>query len=325
MNSVLKYSFITLLILVLVESLFWGIQYSRGNSNGFLIHFENKKNEIQKVAYCETDALLGWSIARFGHFKEQNGDIVLTNSPEDTHSILIYISGGSTSDLMYDSLNWPRFLFEKCKEKKIPVTIRIAAVAGYNSGQELLKLISSDALKPDIHISYSGANEVEHPDYVSLYESEIFYDKFKQKTSFLLPNTIGFLKGLNNSKTTLKQRDLQDAFQFWKTNMNKMNQLAIGGNYTFFAVLQPVAGFRNKLPKEMPVGAKKYTKKYPLFYKKAVIQAKKEAYFIDLTDIFENENVAVFKDDCHLKQKKEQQKIADEIFKLCLSNLAKNQ
>lgn len=322
MKSILKYIALTFITLVVVESIFWYIQNKQGKAKGFLVYVERNK-AIQKVDYCETDALLGWKIKDYGKYKNENGDITLSYLAEKSEVIDIYISGGSTSDLLYDSLNWPHFLLKKFEEKKIPVTIRIGAVAGYNSGQELLKLISSDALKPDIHISYSGANEVEHPDYVSLYESEFFQNKAHPKPSFFMPNTIAFIREKTSANSNVSQRENYAPIEFWKKNMSQMAQLAKGGDYTFFAILQPVAGYRNILPKKMPDGAKRYVDLYPDFYKKATKLTRYNENFVDFSGIFEKDKKAVFKDDCHLKYKINQQKIANEIFTLCLTNLAK--
>ncbi len=324
MKTILKYIALTFITLVVLESVFWFIQNKKGKAEGFLVHIERNKG-IQKVDYCETDALLGWKIKDYGKYQHEYGDITLSYLSDGSDVIDIYISGGSTSDLLYDSLNWPNFLLKKFEEKKIPVTIRIGAVAGYNSGQELLKLISSNALKPDIHISYSGANEVDHPDYVSLYESEFFQNKAHPKPSFFMPNTIAFIREKTSVNSSVSQRENYAPIEFWNKNMRQMAQLAKGGNYTFFAILQPVAGYRNIIPKKMPVGAKRYIELYPDFYKKATKLVGDKQNFIDLSGIFEKEKQAVFKDDCHLKHKIDQQKIANEIFTLCLTNLAKKQ
>lgn len=322
MKSILKYIALTLIILVIVESIFWIIQSKKGKTEGFLVYFDSKTT-IKKVDYCETDALLGWKIKDYGKYQHENGDVILSYLAEKSEVIEIYISGGSTSDLLYDSLNWPHFLLKKFEEKNISVKIRIGAVAGYNSGQELLKLISSDDLKPDIHISYSGANEVEHPDYVSMYESEIFHNKAYPKPSFFMPNTIAFIRDKTSDNSSLSQRENYPPIEFWNKNMSQMAQFAKGGNYTFFAILQPVAGYRNVVPKKLPNGAKRYLELYPDFYKKATKITQNNQNFVDLSGIFEKEKKAVFKDDCHVKYKINQQKIANEIFKLCLINLAK--
>ena len=324
MKAILKYIALTFLTLVAVEFIYWFVQNKKGKAEGFFLYLEKNK-AIQKVDYCETDALLGWKIKDYGKHHHENGDVILSYLAEKSEVINIYISGGSTSDLMYDSLNWPHFLLKNFEVKKIPVKIRIGAVAGYNSGQELLKLISSDALKPDIHISYSGANEVEHPDYVSLYESELFQNKTHPKPSFFMPNTITFIREKTNTNSSVSQRENYAPIEFWNKNMSQMAQLAKGGNYVFFAILQPVAGFRNILPKKMPDGSKRYVDFYPDFYKKATKLTRLNQNYIDLSGIFEKEKQAVFKDDCHLKNKINQQKIANEIFTLCLTNLAKKQ
>jgi len=308
--------------LLVIESVFWLIQKKQGASNGFFFHFETKKFSSLEDPY-EIDELLGWSISNFKHFQQEEGDIILAYKTEDTNKVDIYISGGSTSDLLYDSLNWPHFLLEECKKKNIAVKIRVAAVAGYNTGQELLKLITTENYRPDIHISYAGANEVEHPGFVSFYESEIFYEKTSPKTSFFLPNTIGFLNSKMNTELSIKTRPTLSPFRFWKENIRKMNQFAIGGNYVFFAVLQPVAGFKNKKPKVLPEGTEHYIVAYPPFYKKATLLSQKQSFSVDLSGIFENEKISVFKDDCHIKYRKSQRKIAQEIMRHCILQVVK--
>ena len=61
MKSILKYIIITFIILVALESIFWFVQNKQGKAEGFLLYLKTKKG-IQKVDYCETDALLGWKI-----------------------------------------------------------------------------------------------------------------------------------------------------------------------------------------------------------------------------------------------------------------------
>lgn len=309
--------------LLVIESVFWMIQKKQGASNGFFFHLEPHKNAIQKVDYCETDPLLGWSISDFKQFQQENGDLILSFKAEAADKIDIYISGGSTSDLLYDSLNWPHYLLKECRKENIPVKIRIAAVAGYNTGQELLKLITTENYKPDIHISYAGANEIEHPDYVSLYESEIFQEKTSSKAPIFLPNTISFIRSKMNAGISIKTRQVLSPYRFWKENIFKMNQLAKGGEYVFYAVLQPVAGFRNKKPTALPKGAANYIRSYPTFYKKASLLSQKQSFILDLSGVFEKENRSVFEDDCHLKDSIGQRKIAKEIMRHCIRQVVK--
>lgn len=283
--------------------------------------------EGKHLAYNTIDPLLSWAInpaaIEAQGYKTAHSAIVLehfTNSPDTT---IIYISGGSTSDLMFDSDNWPIFLFQLLKENNYSTQIYIAAVGGYHSGQEYLKTIRDIAdIKPDIHISYSGANELESKGYYSEYEYGLFKHLVNQRYTGILPNLRKKISA-PNSNLDLYQANQVNTFTFWKNNMRYMHALATLDDYQFYGILQPVIYYGSD--KENPAFDQtlyaEYRKDYDDFYPLAQQFARSTAYLWDFTNVFQNEDRLIFKDDCHLLDKKDQLYIGRQIFALITDSL----
>lgn len=210
----------------------------------------------------------------------------------------------------------------------------MGSVGGYNSGQELLKLLAYDnAVSPDIHLSYSGANEVE-PEFVSTMEQK-FYTQAATVHSPFLPNAVQWFRnktGLNQAASnahiidyygqakTFYQAEDETAYvqlvkQFWSNNMQSMNALAQYHHYAFIGILQPVLGggtYTQTLPQtwaqDMVADYKKY---YPAL---AQVCAEHPDFLVDYKNVFDGTPHEVYLDDCHIKpayQKVIAQKIYD--------------
>ncbi len=294
--------------------------------------------EGKHKAYNNIDPLLGWGInseqIKEHNYSTSNNCIVLETGPSDASKLSIYISGGSTSDLMYDQENWPKYLLSILEQNNISAKIYIAAVGGYNSGQELLKTIRDiDFIQPDIHISYSGANETEFPSYTSPYEKTFFETTLKKKRTFL-PNTIEVLTqmlGTRNNSIELSEVEVWESHQFWKKNMSAMHQLSSLNNTSFVSILQPVKGQNSAL-----AAFEKYDEKTfhlvednKKFYPFAINLAKTHPYIHDFTQIFSAEATDVFSDDCHIARIKHQEMIGNAVFGLiesiAINKLSDNQ
>lgn len=278
--------------------------------------------------YNTIDPLLGWSIdidsLSSRNLKMEHGSVVLKSNKNDIpNPIKIYISGGSTSDIIFDSLNWPIFLLNKFTEKDIPVKIYIGSVAGYSSGQELLKTLRDiDKIKPDYHISYSGANEADNGSFVSSYEYDLYLSIFSKHFYGLLPNFKKVFINTNNNYKLINQI-INDEFTFWSNNMSIMHTLSFKNNYKFIGVLQPVLSFGSDIANKNfdESFLKNQVEGFNKFYPKSVLHADSTSYILNYTDVFNYfSEELVFKDDCHLIDEKFQNIIANNIIKEIFKN-----
>ncbi len=267
-------------------------------------------NYLRVFAFDEVDPLLGWSmsentIVRRG-FDASNGMAILKTSECDS-PLIIFITGGSTSDIALHQGNWPVHLSALLKKEHLCAEIYIGATGGYNSGQELLKLIRDGLpLSPDIHISYSGANEYMEPSYVTRYENDLFsrlvYDK---STTVILPNIVFLarkISGLNVS-LELKQSEKIAASAFWHRNMMTMHDIAKGRQSVFAGILQPVLGTGSYTQGEISESSAGFIRGYQIFYPDAREIASKHDFIYDFTSLFDGmEHQDVYIDDCHINE-----------------------
>lgn len=327
--TIRKTLFITiysLCILIVIELLsFWCLE----ESERYPLLYKNSAsaNEVFGMNIFSIDLLLGWRHSEQNISSPYNtkDGLVCLRSIEDAASdtLKILITGGSTSDLIFDESSWPVHLFHLLKEQ-YSVEVYVAAVGGYNSGQELLKTL--DFLldhKPDIHISYSGANEVnpQHSGYVTEYERNVI-NNLIHGVPYLLPNTFAFgRKFAGRTSTVIIPAGSYEFDQtiYWRQNMKSMNALAQAYQYTFIGVLQPVLGIgpneydekdwtlRDGIPRQV-VGFRE-------FYPVAIDFAHNQKFMADFTSIFKSPSTEVFMDDCHLFEKFQFQ-LSDSIFSL---------
>lgn len=320
----------TLILLVLAE-VFASISLAKQNESYplFLLRNTNSSSAITHLPYYnQLDPLLGWSVAdetaQSLSFETKHHTVFLHStdiSCSDTLSI--YISGGSTSDLIYNEKNWPHFLLEKFVAEGYCAAIYNGAVAGYHSGQELLKVMRDiKDVQADIHISYSGANEATDPSYISQYERNIYLHLIKPKPSKFLPNTSYWLRSkLSPSPyAVFDNLGFSKPENFWLNNQHLMNSLAQHSGYIHLGVLQPV-NFNPDSSPEGNVDIEQSIKAYQNFYPKIVQEIPDSSYLINLSQLFVNKNDQVFKDDCHLSENKYQEEVAEAIYELLLAEI----
>ena len=152
----------------------------------------------------------------------------------------IVILGGSTSDHSFGGFkSWPEALHGALIQKGESAVIYNGAIAGYTSGQNLLKLVRDVMpLCPDIVISFEGINDAVqgrvsgHP-LVHPYAASTFEVMF-QATS---KNSISInqeLKGI-----TFGVPDPIGKVQAWMRNLRAMNAVCREFGIRFFPFLQP--------------------------------------------------------------------------------------
>jgi hypothetical protein len=305
---------------------FWYLKYNKKHYPVFYNFKERDcglKSNLKK--YNVIDPLLGWAIDYKNlnndlYYNQCNSVVLETNKKDFTKDcFVLYISGGSTTDLFYDSNNWPVFLLEKFSENNLCAKIYISSVSGYTSGQELLKTIRDiDCVKPHLHISYSGANEVENTGYVSYFEQNLYNNLLKKREYFLFPNLLYSISNMFNSKTNININETKfiNPAYFWKANMKYMHSLSLANNYEFIGVLQPVRGFSGFVENSLK-GDEPYFNNWQdnqIFYPKAIETVEQHDFLYDFTNVLQTARVNPFIDDCHLNNIEFQRQIANKVF-----------
>lgn len=325
MKNFLKLLLAIIILLLIVELVSYSVLKIKDKQESFFLKL-NKTPKLwngEHKDYSLLDPLLGWGINEDSiasrNFVAKYASIYLeSNIKDNSNPIVIYISGGSTSDLMFDGLNWPYYLQNFFKENNIAANIYVGAVGGYNTGQELLKVLKDiNEINPDYHISYSGANEVDNGSYVTLYEYDLYLSMSK-KYYGLLPNFKKLI--LNNaSNVSVSERIVSDNFHFWANNMSAMQALAVQNNYKFIGILQPVINYGSLIKNDNfdKLILNNYIEGYDKFYPKAILHADSVDYIYNYTDVFKYySSELIFKDDCHLGDRIYQEVIAKNIFEL---------
>lgn len=323
------------LLLLAIEWVCMGNLKSKGIAQSFLLNnktIEQLTNYYKGFRFDLIDPLLGWGrtpkdVITSGYTFD-NDCVSLKNTQEE---ITIIITGGSTSDVILHPKNWPISLQQLLNEKQISAKIVVAAVGGYNSGQELLKMIRDGiTCNPTIHISYCGANEVETPAYVSPYTYAAYMNMINgNDIPFFLPNTILAIRSWIYSKEAVLQLKEQNEFapsDFYARNMQLMYGISYANNYSFLGVLQPVVNSGNYKQPEAEAIYNFHSKRYKQYYPAMKLFADTTSYMANFSNIFDTCTGAVFIDDCHLTdgyQKLVALKVYDELVKRNLLPTAK--
>lgn len=308
------------LLCVLIESVSFFILRGRHERVGFLIAQKTtapkQVNEYKEIGLDEIDPLCGWAwsnkaIEERGFEAAGNCAVVRSKAALPVKPIVIFITGGSTTDMVLKSPNWINELQQIFTDKKINAVFYCGAVCGYNSWQELQKTMRDGLpLQPDIHISYSGANDCSiNSGFVSKYENEFYETSMRPNAiSPILPSTIFLLKSalhINYGGLSIKQNNSSSSFSFWEQNMRVMSGTATKNGYHFMGILQPVLGRGNyKQANAAEADSAGYVGRSKLFesyYPQAeeYVLAQDTTLF-DFTHIFDTVHGNVFVDYCHI-------------------------
>lgn len=250
----------------------------------------------------------------------------------NSNVLRIVTLGGSTTDPLISLFlndpeadpesphNWSQDLVRIFQEKKIAAKVYNGGVSGYSSSQELLKLIRDTIhLKPHIVLVLNGVNEIGfchalktnpliHP-----YQKKLMDSIILDNHQFLLPNIKGLLKLLFRSNDKLTGANYgvvsesSSPVDNWHKNIYLSNAICNSLNIKYICFLQPTLGFGiyNASREERAWLKKKgphYLKSMHKFYMYAKQLARKNAYCVDLTDIFAEQR-NVYLDPRHLKAK----------------------
>lgn len=165
---------------------------------------------------------------------------------------LIAVLGGSTSDIQYDG-SWVRPFAELVKGSFKVVS---GAVIGYNTSQELIKLIRDIIpLRPDIVISFTGINDIANcqnvkfgNSFTPIYTFEFLKNAVLKYRNKPLPGKAQYI--LSKDKLELFDlsvgRTILDRDQtVFRQNLISMKSLCSAHNIRYLPVLQPTLGVGN--------------------------------------------------------------------------------
>ena len=227
------------------------------------------------------------------------GEYVYYRNKIYDENLKILTLGGSTTDGWYihyaNGNTWPKVLDDKCAEnKKLYKNCSVinGGVGGYNSSQELLKLLTSASiLKQNIKviISFNGINEIENyrgtnnfietnlPFFTS--EMALMYTNekwFRQSDDFFnfFPNINSFIRYLFGTysyrlkqSSQLSKEDFKDIYnqnskinsvvERWSFNTSMMKKISEEMNSNYFVILQPSLGIKNDVH-QIPINSNDY-------------------------------------------------------------------
>ena len=243
---------------------------------------------------------------------------------DNKNDFKIAILGGSTSDGdLYWFRSWPEIFYEKyCTEN---ISIYNGALAGYNSAQELIKLMRDVVyLKPDMLIVLDGINDIASCgrngrnmfgfSYLSTIMNQLI--KSKSLNYYALPME---LDGAAKIWNGMENRDTE-IIEEWRKNVQYMKAVAEINLFQFHAFLQPML-----LGKEDPVSLHEaslmkmdkismgcwFEDQCKIFRQYGEKMENQWEFFHDLSKIFDDKDV--YMDECHVYESGNII-IADEIY-----------
>lgn len=178
-NSILKYTFFYLIILVILALFIETISFSsrfflKKENIGFLISFNAEQNKYLKdnCLRMKSDIILSHTHdtklnCKIPYAEKYDDNFIWYKSKkEKDRKIRILTLGGSTTDGFFYHISkfqtWPYFLNQICNKSNFKCEIINGGVGGYNTSQELLKylIFSKNLEKFDFIISLNGINEL---------------------------------------------------------------------------------------------------------------------------------------------------------------------
>lgn len=162
---------------------------------------------------------------------------------------IVTLGGSTTTAHCVRNRPWSYYLSEKLKENQIAHRIYCGGNDSYSASQELQRLIRDGVfLRPDIVISYSGANNMEgsfsvlenYP-FIHLFQKELF--EWMEGIRAIQLKAVG-TGLLIEKKVNYGVRQEQSNASFWHEQIKMMQAICAYRKIRFFSFLQPV--FFNK-------------------------------------------------------------------------------
>jgi lysophospholipase L1-like esterase len=198
----------------------------------------------------QLDPLLGWAYdtSRLEGDANRPGFVVYGADQSPDQPILVVL-GGSTTDHQYNpGHNWPRLLSELLQEQGEDVAIYNGGVFGYNSSQELLKLIRDVLpMHPLAVVVYDGINDFVTSQTPLVHSSiEDLYTSILNKDHWLLPNTMQVVRELSGPikrmGLSIGTRQEASPWELWARNARLMHAACKAEGIAYLHVLQPCLG-----------------------------------------------------------------------------------
>jgi len=314
----------TIVLILFIESISFGILHYKGIDSPFLINTKTAvKGARAGEKYRTLDPHLGYA-----HGEDESyvktlsseytwvaGFVVYEKSLTEVNHPVILTLGGSTTDGVNYGYSWPEELSKILKEKGLPGSVVNGGTGGYSTNQELLKLIRDGLeFQPDIIISYSGINDrgkysqLPYP-MVSKYQKELFETLAKKSYPKFLPSSITLLKRLYNKEEktqlfyTFGMKSKLGHSEQYKRNIQLMNAVSKANGAEFVAFIQPFAFFNSVHANDKNIEkGDEYKHDVLSLYKDIISLPNHLSYVHDATQILEGHK-DVYKDDgVHLKQ-----------------------
>ena len=223
---------------------------------------------------------------------------------DETVQNCIVLLGGSTADA--DFTVFPCLadcLQQELKKNGYSTKILCGAISGYQSSQELVKLIrDAIPMKPNIVICYNGFNDIEnyfrkpmHP-FVHPYQKELMENLGGNRNIYIYP-TEGYVLGVDSQYS---------AYQSWKNSVRMMHAICDEYGIKYRCFLQPcLYTKRNNMGKkdwEIWLHYElrdEYLKQFETFYSEKKIDDWNVKYLSDFSNAFEGIDGAYY-DNCHV-------------------------
>lgn len=273
---------------------------------------------MRYVACDKVDPLLGYSRSTdINGFNHSGGSI---GGKEDRKIICL---GGSTTDYtLFGIKPWTGFLAELFERDGINFNVLNGGVIGYNSSQELLKLIRDGLeMEPALVISYSGVNDLGA---IPTMQSGYLHDFWKTliqrsgSEATIFPVFSDGLSVLDDRKSQL------DSAEYWYRNEKMMSNICKGFSIPFLGILQPASytkdAKKRSLNEQRSFNLMENTEYVIKQYEKAkrLVNQDVDGNIVDFTGLFEN-NSDVYIDICHVDEKGNKI-IAEAIYQTIMEN-----
>lgn len=224
------------------------------------------------------DVQLGHAILYEKEKLEQYSGFHLTGAEGKDVYRIVTLGGSTTADTAYRGKSWPQCLFDELKHDREAV-IYNAAVPGFNSCQELLKLLRDVcALRPDLVISFSGVNDL-----LASENSNPFLSDYLSSVWEKLP-----IRHWGGKDKQLPETEELKGFGFWYKMEEIMHSIASVFGFDFLCFAQPILYSQERLTQERRWAFERIEdRKSAIEFRKRAGEVR-EDWFIDLTDILDN-------------------------------------
>lgn len=249
-----------------------------------------------------------------------------SNKLTDNH-LVVTLGGSNTDPSAGNEKSWSKSLHEKLLKKGYRYKVANGGIAGYNSTQDLLKLIRDVIpMKPDIVISYGGFNDVKNGSYIPSFPTvhryqKKFYD-FLSSFEQMAPCSLD-MRDIH--KVTYGIPNNKDCIDIWIDNMRTMYVICKEFGIKFYGILQPTVFLDYSIDVELQELLKKMgiddaqRNDVLYFYNGVRNRINDYDYLYNLSEIFGNQK-EVYYDNVHVYAQGNEM-IAKQIFEIIQDDL----